>query len=102
MNIIHLDTGCKADFFPAVREDLPARACRNAHRIEYRGLPLLACLPKHVTVSKLAFYRAGGSDKRRGDIRAMPGNSGELLDRPALEDWIPARGVENEWRKVRA
>jgi len=33
-------------------------------------------------------------------IRAMLAVSGELLDHPALEDWIVRLGLEADWKRV--
>ena len=57
-------------------------------------------MPEYVIVRKLEYFREGGSEKHLRDIRAMLNVSGELLDRPALQDWITRRGVQAEWQKV--
>ncbi len=56
--------------------------------------------PEYVIVRKLEYYREGGSEKHLRDIRAMLAISGDLLDRPALLDWIARLGLETEWRRV--
>jgi hypothetical protein len=44
--------------------------------------------------------RDGGSEKHPRDVRAMLAVSGEVMDRPALQDWISRQGVLQEWARV--
>jgi len=50
----------------------------------------------------LEYFREGGSDKHLRDIRAMLAVSGDLLDRPALEEWLQRQGLAAEWARVSA
>jgi hypothetical protein len=99
-NVIHSDTSFKADFYTAGRDELNAWAFRNSRRMEYRGEPIIVAPPEYVIVRKLEYFREGGSDKHLRDIRAMLAISGDLLDRPALQDWLTRLGLEAEWRRV--
>jgi hypothetical protein len=99
-NIIHSDTGFKADFYPTGRSDLSAWAFRNIRRLEFQGEQVVVAPPESVIVSKLEFYKEGGSEKHIRDIRAMLAVSGDLIDRGALNEWIQRRRVESEWRLV--
>jgi hypothetical protein len=99
-NIIHADTGFKADFYPAGRDELNAWAFRNLRRLEFQGEPITVAPPESVIVSKLEFYKEGKSDKHIRDIRAMLAVSGDIIDRAALNDWIKQRRVETEWQLV--
>lgn len=99
-NVIHADTGFKADFYTTGRDELQAWGFRHLQRKIFRGEPIVVAPPEYVIVRKLEFYREGGSDKHLRDIRAILHVSGELLDRNALNDWITRRGVLAEWRKV--
>lgn len=97
-NVIHSDTGFKADFYTSGRDDLHAWAFRQARRLEYRGEPVSVAPPAYVIVRKLEYYREGRSEKHLRDIRAMMAVSGSQLNREELEEWIRRRGLENEWR----
>ena len=99
-NIIHADTGFKADLYLTGREDLHAWAFRNARRMDYCGEPVVVAPPEYVIVRKLEYYREGGSDKHVRDIRSMLAVSGEEIDRAALQDWIARRGLEEVWQRV--
>ncbi len=101
-NLIHSDTGFKADFYTAGRDELHAWAFRHARRLEYRGEPVVVAPPEYVIVRKLEYYREGRSEKHLRDIRAMVAVSGGLMDQSALAHWIRHCGVEAEWRQVPA
>jgi hypothetical protein len=99
-NVIHADSGLKADFYPANRDELHGWAFRNARRYSIRNTSIVLAPPEYVIVRKLEYYREGGSEKHLRDIRSMLAVSGEQLDRPALNDWIQRRGLQAEWRLV--
>jgi hypothetical protein len=99
-NLIHVNTGFKADFYPAGRDDLNAWAFRKARRMEFQGEPMTVAPPESVIVSKLEFFKEGHSDKHIRDIRGMLAVSGDVIDRSALNEWIKRRRVEAEWQLV--
>ena len=99
-NVLHVDTGFKADIYTTGRDDFNAWAFRNSRMLEFRGEMIRVAPPEYVIVRKLEFLREGGSDKHVRDIRSMLKVSGEQIDRAALDEWIQRRGVETEWRKV--
>jgi predicted N-acetyltransferase YhbS len=93
-NIIHDASGLKADFYLPRRDEFQAWAFRNVRQYAIGGQLVRLAPPEYVIVSKLEFSRDGRSEKHLRDIRAMLSISGDLLDRPALEDWIRARRGE--------
>jgi hypothetical protein len=99
-NIIHADSGLKADFYTAGRDELHAWAFRNARSYAIGKNSIRLAPPEYVILRKLEYHREGGSEKHLRDIRAMLAISGDLLDRPALLDWITRLGLEPEWRRV--
>lgn len=99
-NVIHVESGLKADFFPANRDELHTWAFLNERRYSIRGLSITLAPPEYVIVRKLEYYREGGSEKHLRDIRSMLAVSGDQVDRVALEDWIRRRGVTAEWEKA--
>jgi hypothetical protein len=56
--------------------------------------------PEYVIVRKLEYFREGGSIKHLDDIRAMLRNSGDSLDKSALEGFIATLGLAREWAQV--
>jgi hypothetical protein len=99
-NVIHADTGFKADFYTAGRDELNAWAFRNSRKMEYRGEPIVIAPPEYVIVRKLEYFREGGSEKHLRDIRAMLAVSGEQLNRAELNEWIQRLDLKSEWRQV--
>jgi hypothetical protein len=99
-NLIHSDTGFKADFYTSGRDELHAWAFRNARRMEYRGEAVVLAPPEYVIIRKLEYYREGGSAKHLRDIRSMLAVSGDQLDRPELDAWMERRGLATERREV--
>jgi hypothetical protein len=101
-NIIHADTGFKADFYTTGRDEVQAWGFRHLQRKTFRGEPINVAPPEYVIVRKLEYFREGGSEKHLRDIRAMLNVSGDIIDHAALREWVTRQGVEQEWKKVSA
>jgi hypothetical protein len=99
-NLIHTDSGLKADFYTAGRDELHAWAFRHVRRYAIGANTVALAPPEYVILRKLEYHREGGSEKHLRDIRAMLEVSGDQLDRPALLDWITRLGVETDWQRV--
>ncbi|MGB8369762.1 MAG: hypothetical protein ACLPYZ_07710 [Limisphaerales bacterium] len=99
-NLIHRDTGFKADMYPTGRDELNAWAFRGKRAVEFEGEMVMLAPPEYVIVRKLEYYREGNAEKHLRDIRAMLAVSGEQLDRPTLNEWIQRQGLETEWRQA--
>ncbi len=100
-NVIHFESGLKADFFLAGRDPLHEWAFRHAREYSIGGLRVRLAPPEYVIVRKLEFYREGGSEKHLRDIRSMLALSADLVDRAALADWIRRLGLDAPWFAVR-
>jgi len=99
-NVIHSETGLKADVFLAGRDPLHEWAFQHARDYPIGAMRVRVAPPEYVILRKLEFYREGGSEKHLRDIRSMLGLSSELLDRDALMDWIRRLGLESQWSEV--
>jgi hypothetical protein len=99
-NIIHADSGLKADFYLANRDELHAWAFRNMKQYSIGENTVKLAPPEYVIVRKLEYFREGGSEKHLRDIRAMLAVSGGQLDRAALDEMIRERGLKTEWSKA--
>jgi hypothetical protein len=99
-NVIHSDSGLKADFHTANRDELHGWAFRNVRQYTLGGLTVRLAPPEYVIVRKLEYFREGGSDKHLRDIRAMLNVSGDQIDRAALTEWIGRRGLHVEWKRA--
>jgi hypothetical protein len=101
-NIIHADSGLKADFYLANRDELHAWAFRNLKQYSIGESTVKLAPPEYVIVRKLEYFREGGSEKHLRDIRAMLAVSGEQINRPALDELIQQRGLQAEWLRASA
>lgn len=99
-NILHLETGFKADFYLTGRDELEAWAFRFKRCVQYEGETVALAPPEYVIVRKLEYYREGGSEKHLRDIRSMMAVSGEQLNQPSLQDWIQRRGLQVQWKLI--
>jgi hypothetical protein len=99
-NLIHRETGFKADFYPTGREELNAWAFRGKREVAFEGEKIILAPPEYVIVRKLEYFREGRSEKHLRDIRAILAVSGEELNRAAMKEWIERLGLELEWKQV--
>lgn len=99
-NLIHIDSGFKADFYTSGRDELHAWAFRNARQLEFAGEPMTVAPPEYVIVRKLEDFREGGSEKHLRDIRSMLAVSGNQIKSDELSEWIRRRGLEAQWKQV--
>ena len=99
-NLIHEDSGYKADMYPAGTDPLNEWALPRRRKLELPGGSVWVAPPEYVILRKLEFFREGGSAKHLADIKAMLDVSGELLDRSALAEWIARLGLQAEWARV--
>jgi hypothetical protein len=99
-NLIHTETGFKADFFLSGRDKLNAWGFRLRRQIEFEGVSMSVAPPEYVIVRKLEYYREGGSEKHLRDIKSICAMSGSDLDEASLQEWIAKLGLDNEWQKA--
>lgn len=99
-NVIHPQSGLKADFYTANQDELHAWAFRNVRRYTIEGRSVRVAPAEYVIVRKLEYFRDGGSEKHVRDIRSMLAISGAHIDREELERWIARRGLAAEWAKL--
>jgi hypothetical protein len=60
-NLIHHDTGFKADLYPTGRDELNAWAFRGKRSIEFEGESVTLAPPEYVILRKLEYYREGSA-----------------------------------------
>lgn len=101
-NLIHRDTGFKADMYPTGRDELNAWAFRGQRGVEFEGESVALAAPEYVIVRKLEYYREGRAEKHLRDVQSMLAVSGDQLNRMELQEWIKRRGLELEWKQVAA
>ena len=101
-NIIHMNTGFKADFYPTGRDEMNAWGFRRRRSVQFEEESVMVAPPEYVIVSKLEYFREGGSEKHVRDICSMLAVSGDQIDKSELNEWIQRRGVQEQWRKIQS
>lgn len=99
-NLIHTETGYKADIYTSGRDELNEWGLRNGRKLEIEGDLVVVAPPEYVIVRKLEYFREGGSEKHLHDIRSMLAISGAAIDRDVLEDWVERRDVREQWDRL--
>lgn len=99
-NLIHHETGFKADVYLATKEPLQLWALEQRRQVELAGVTAWMAPPEYVIIGKLEFFREGGSEKHLRDIRSMLAVT--EVDRALLERETGSRGLAESWRLCRA
>lgn len=99
-NLIHHESGYKADVYLVGSDPLHAWALERRRRVRWSDdVELWVAPPEYVVLRKMEFYREGGSAKHPADIRAIREVTG--LDEHALAPWIERLGLGEIWRAMR-
>jgi hypothetical protein len=96
-NLIHHETGFKADVYIAGKDALTSWALRQRQAVTLEDSVIWLAPPEYVIIGKLEFYREGGSEKHLRDIRGMLAVTD--VDRVFLEKEIIERDLSEIWRK---
>ena len=96
-NLVHYDTGWKADVYLSSDDPLHAWALRNRRAVENEGVQIWLAPPEYVIIKKLEFLREGGSEKHLRDIRGMLVVTD--VNRAFLENEIAQRDLTDAWRR---
>jgi len=98
-NLIHFDTGFKADVYVSSDDSLHTWAIHNRRLIDIQGTQLWLAPPEYVILHKLEFFREGGGEKHLRDIRGMVENTD--IDNAMLEKEVAARALGEAWRAIK-
>jgi hypothetical protein len=99
-NVIHHDTGMKADCYPSRSHPYwgwawANRRCEKSEQGEVWYAP-----PEYVILWKLEFWREGGGDKHLRDIRGMLAVSGDSMDREFMTESTTTLGLTEWWNRA--
>jgi len=97
-NLIHHDTGFKADIYLTRRDALTQWAFAHRNPIPFDESIIWIAPPEYVIIGKLEFFREGGSEKHLHDIRGIL--KATEIDRSLLEKEIASRQLEKTWRAI--
>ncbi len=98
-NVIHHETGFKADFYVA-QDALHRWGMERRIFVDISGEQVWLAPPEYVILRKLQFHEEGGSEKHLRDIQGMLRISAGLLDTGALMQWVHELGLTETWKKA--
>lgn len=97
-NLIHHESGFKADIYTDAEDPLHQWAFKNRKRVDLgEGLAIWLAPPEYVIIRKLEYFREGGSDKHLQDIRKMLPQVDSDLNLEFLENELELRGLKSYW-----
>ena len=99
-NLIHHQTGSKADIYLCGDDELNRWALLHRRQMSIESTQVWIAPPEYVIVRKLQYYREGGSEKHLKDIRGMVGLSADQIDFPLLEEMVKRYALDTEWQQV--
>ncbi len=99
-NIIHHETGFKADMYPIGEDKLGKWGMDRRQKVEFEKSDIWLAPPEYVIVRKLEYYKEGGSDKHLGDIKRMLEISSDNINTSELKRKIEERNLSEEWAKL--
>ncbi len=100
-NLIHPESGLKADIYPSSKDPLHAWAFKNRRRVTIGDIEIWLAPPEYVIIRKLEYFREGGSQKHLEDIAKMLPQVKNDLDKAFLEGEIQRRGLTQSWEQAK-
>jgi hypothetical protein len=100
-NLIHHETGFKADIYASGRDELHQWGLRNRKAVDVEGEKFWLAPIEYVILRKLEYYREGQSEKHLRDISAILTVSSDEIDFKMLKAQISARSLKKEWQAAK-
>jgi hypothetical protein len=99
-NLIHHETGYKADIYLVGADPLHAWALPRRRRLrQSENVEIAVAPPEYVVLRKLEFFREGGSAKHPADIRAICEITG--VDEAAMAPWLQRLALTDLWQQLK-
>lgn len=99
-NLIHHETGFKADIYPSGRDAFHTWGLAHARSVTIGDDQICLAPPEYVIIRKLQFYREGRSQKHLRDVRGILSGLGEEWNREVLDGLVGAHGLAGEWQEA--
>jgi len=102
-NLIHLETLFKVDIFPLRNHPFDQQAFQRRLQKELSedtSQQLFFATPEDVVLSKLEWYKAGGSDRQWNDILGVLKVQGDQLDMAYLNHWAKELSISELLEKA--
>ena len=101
-NIIHHESGFKADIYPIGEDKLHKWAMARRHKVNVENSDIWLAPPEYVIIRKLEYYREGQSPKHLRDIKRILEYSADLIDDSVLKEKISEHNLLLQWRKLQS
>ena len=101
INLIHHDTGFKADIYFTGKDELSLWAIKNSRIVEYHNNFINIAPPEYVIIRKLEYYREGKMQKHLLDIQGILRNPDVQLNFRWLNQKIRKYDLQKEWEKIK-
>jgi hypothetical protein len=99
-NIIHFESGFKADIYIGGNNKLEKWGIGNSKEFELNGEKISIAPPEYVIIMKMNYYLEGGSEKHLTDIKAILKYSENLVDYNILNSFIKDYRLEAAWSRI--
>ncbi|MDQ7816773.1 MAG: hypothetical protein RDU14_07065 [Melioribacteraceae bacterium] len=99
-NIIHHETGFKADIYLIGNDPFQKWAMENRRSIQFYDKNIFIAPPEYLIIKKLEFYKEGNGEKHLTDIKAVIKYSGDLIDYNFLLTQIKNKNLSEIWSKL--
>ena len=100
-NLIHHESGYKADIYLTGSDPLHAWALPLRRRLRWREcVEISVAPPEYVVLRKLEYFREGGSAKHPTDIRAIREVTG--VDESTMAPWLERAGLGKLWAEIKS
>lgn len=96
-NILHLESGARADVYLAGNDTLARRGLAQRKLITLVGRLVPIAPPEYVILHKLRFRQQGASERHLHDVRAMLRVLGDTIDRDSLARDVAEFGLTPQW-----
>jgi hypothetical protein len=100
-NLIHYETGFKADIYASGRDELNRWGLNNRKSVDLEGEEFWLAPIEYVILRKLEYYREGESEKHLRDISSILEFSSNEIDFKLLEAQVIERALQKEWTAAR-
>jgi hypothetical protein len=95
-NVIHADTGLKADIYVSGDDPLHAWAFGRRLRTPIEDIAIWIAPVEYVILRKLQYFQLSRSDRHIRDVAMILRISGDIIDFPELDVWIEKLELRKE------
>jgi len=99
-NLIHHETGYKADIYLSGQNKLHTWAMNHYHEYEIQEQIIRVAPVEYVIIKKLEYYKEGQSQKHLSDIKGILNQSIQDIDHALLNNFIQEYSLQKEWALI--